>query len=160
MAINTAALYSNSTVELSLGEVSTPADTNTSKQISASAPALSLYPESNLPDYVDHPDGCVPLKIDSITYENKQIRVSEADIDQLRPILGTSNCSVTITEYRSTSAPDYANKWTSQARENAVLNYLIQSGTKFRDQSVLGFGGTDQFGPDQASNRRVVVEVK
>jgi hypothetical protein len=39
------------------------------------------------------------------------------------------------------------------------LNYLRRNGLQYRKATAAGGGATEQFGPDPAANRRVVITV-
>ncbi|MBU1314774.1 MAG: OmpA family protein [Alphaproteobacteria bacterium] len=80
----------------------------------------------------------------------------KADIDAL---MLDSNCRISVIGFSSTSGRASVNKMLSEARAEAVSQYLSTRGS-FRSLEATGAGETDQFGSDQAMNRKVVIEVR
>lgn len=95
-------------------------------------------------------------------YANGVYQPTEEQNAELAPILNRAkegDCSVTIRGYASTSGPEDANQRVSEVRAKAVLEYLVQNGASFTSTDVAGVGETEEFGPSQADNRRVTVQL-
>lgn len=65
--------------------------------------------------------------------------------------------SFNVVGYASTEGDDRANQLLSERRARSVAAYLIGRGVPATSLIVIGAGETTQFGPDLASNRRVVI---
>ena len=73
--------------------------------------------------------------------------------------IGARQCNVTVTGYSSKQGTIASNALFAIERAQNSLRYLQQKGVKFIKASATGVGATDEFGPDFASNRRVVITV-
>jgi outer membrane protein OmpA-like peptidoglycan-associated protein len=80
-------------------------------------------------------------------------------LDQVAADIGQRQCNVTVTGYSSKQGSIAANALFAIERAQNSLHYLQQKGVKFIKASASGVGATDEFGPDFASNRRVVITV-
>jgi outer membrane protein OmpA-like peptidoglycan-associated protein len=80
-------------------------------------------------------------------------------LDQIAADIGQRQCNVTVTGYSSKQGSIAANALFAIERAQNSLQYLQQKGVKFVKASAAGVGATDEFGPDFASNRRVVITV-
>jgi outer membrane protein OmpA-like peptidoglycan-associated protein len=80
-------------------------------------------------------------------------------LDQVAADIGRRQCNVTVTGYSSKQGSIAANALFAIERAQNSLHYLQQKGVKFVKASATGVGATDEFGPDFASNRRVVITV-
>lgn len=80
-------------------------------------------------------------------------------LNQVAEDIGERQCNVTVTGYSSKQGSIAANALFAIERAQNSLTYLRQKGVKFIKASATGVGATDEFGPDFASNRRVVITV-
>ena len=80
-------------------------------------------------------------------------------LDQIAADIGNRQCNVTVTGYSSKQGTIASNALFAIERAQNSLRYLQQRGVKFIKASATGVGATDEFGPDFASNRRVVITV-
>jgi outer membrane protein OmpA-like peptidoglycan-associated protein len=80
-------------------------------------------------------------------------------LDQIAADIGDRQCNVTVTGYSSKQGTIASNALFAIERAQNSLHYLQQKGVKFIKASATGVGATDEFGPDFASNRRVVITV-
>ena len=80
-------------------------------------------------------------------------------LDQVAADIGERQCNVTVTGYSSKQGTIASNALFAVERAQNSLRYLQQKGVKFIKASATGVGATDEFGPDFASNRRVVITV-
>ena len=80
-------------------------------------------------------------------------------LDQVAADIGERQCNVTVTGYSSKQGSIASNALFAIERAQNSLRYLQQKGVKFIKASATGVGATDEFGPDFASNRRVVITV-
>ena len=80
-------------------------------------------------------------------------------LDQVAADIGERQCNVTVTGYSSKQGSIASNALFAIERAQNSLQYLQQKGVKFIKASATGVGATDEFGPDFASNRRVVITV-
>lgn len=80
-------------------------------------------------------------------------------LDQVAGDIGERQCNVTVTGYSSKQGSIAANALFAIERAQNSLRYLQQKGVRFIKASATGVGATDEFGPDFASNRRVVITV-
>jgi outer membrane protein OmpA-like peptidoglycan-associated protein len=80
-------------------------------------------------------------------------------LDQVAADIGARQCNVTVTGYSSKQGTIASNALFAIERAQNSLRYLQQKGVKFIKASATGVGATDEFGPDFASNRRVVITV-
>jgi outer membrane protein OmpA-like peptidoglycan-associated protein len=80
-------------------------------------------------------------------------------LDQVAADIGQRQCNVTVTGYSSKQGTIASNALFAIERAQNSLHYLQQKGVKFIKASATGVGATDEFGPDFASNRRVVITV-
>jgi outer membrane protein OmpA-like peptidoglycan-associated protein len=80
-------------------------------------------------------------------------------LDQVAADIGARQCNVTVTGYSSKQGSIASNALFAIERAQNSLHYLQQKGVKFIKASATGVGATDEFGPDFASNRRVVITV-
>ncbi|MEO7222163.1 MAG: carbohydrate-binding domain-containing protein [Devosia sp.] len=80
-------------------------------------------------------------------------------LDQIAADIGQRQCNVTVTGYSSKQGSIAANALFAIEGAQNSLHYLQQKGVKFVKASAAGVGATDEFGPDFASNRRVVITV-
>ncbi len=80
-------------------------------------------------------------------------------LDQVVGDIGERQCNVTVTGYSSKQGSTASNALFAIERAQNALRYLQQNGVKFIEASATGVGATDEFGPDFASNRRVVITV-
>lgn len=80
-------------------------------------------------------------------------------LDQVAADIGQRQCNVTVTGYSSKQGTIASNALFAIERAQNSLHYLQQKGVKFTKASATGVGATDEFGPDFASNRRVVITV-
>jgi outer membrane protein OmpA-like peptidoglycan-associated protein len=80
-------------------------------------------------------------------------------LDQIAADIGDRQCNVTVTGYSSKQGTIASNALFAIERAQNSLRYLQQRGVKFIKASATGVGATDEFGPDFASNRRVVITV-
>jgi outer membrane protein OmpA-like peptidoglycan-associated protein len=80
----------------------------------------------------------------------------------LAPILaaGAGDCSVVIAGYASVTGSPEFNLQIAEARARSVLEALVAGGASFAESRVVALGGTEEFGPDEEANRRVVVRVE
>lgn len=96
-------------------------------------------------------------------FPNAGTALGEADAAQLSKLaesLAGEVCTVTVTGYASTRGDEGANLTVSAGRATAVYDALQGLDVDLSKAAQGGAGETDQFGPDQADNRRVVVDVK
>ena len=80
-------------------------------------------------------------------------------LDQVAADIGERQCNVTVTGYSSKQGTIASNALFAIERAQNSLRYLQRKGVKFIEASATGVGATDEFGPDFASNRRVVITV-
>jgi len=80
-------------------------------------------------------------------------------LNQVAADIGMRQCNVTVTGYSSKQGTIASNALFAIERAQNSLRYLQQKGVKFIKASATGVGATDEFGPDFASNRRVVITV-
>lgn len=80
-------------------------------------------------------------------------------LDQVVADIGERQCNVTVTGYSSKQGATASNALFAIERAQNSLRYLQEKGVKFIKASASGVGATDEFGPDFASNRRVVITV-
>ena len=80
-------------------------------------------------------------------------------LDQIAADIGDRQCNVPVTGYSSKQGTIATNALFAIERAQNSLRYLQQKGVKFIKASATGVGATDEFGPDFASNRRVVITV-
>jgi len=80
-------------------------------------------------------------------------------LDQVAADIGERQCNVTVTGYSSKQGSIASNALFAIERAQNSLQYLQRKGVKFIKASATGVGATDEFGPDFASNRRVVITV-
>lgn len=80
-------------------------------------------------------------------------------LDQVAADIGDRQCNVTVTGYSSKVGPIASNALFAIERAQNALRYLEDHGVKYVKASATGVGATDEFGPDPASNRRVVITV-
>ena len=80
-------------------------------------------------------------------------------LDQVAGDIGQRQCNVTVTGYSSKQGSIASNALFAIERAQNSLRYLQEKGVKFIKASATGVGATDEFGPDFASNRRVVITV-
>ncbi len=80
-------------------------------------------------------------------------------LNQVAEDIGERQCNVTVTGYSSKQGSIAANALFAIERAQNSLTYLRQKGVRFIKASATGVGATDEFGPDFASNRRVVITV-
>jgi len=83
----------------------------------------------------------------------------EARLKQIIEDIGPQKCKVLVTGYSSKQGNHATNALFAIERAQNVLAYLKKSGLSFERATAAGGGATDQFGPDFASNRRVVISV-
>jgi len=81
-------------------------------------------------------------------------------LDQVAADIGSRECNVTVTGYSSKEGSIASNALFAVERAQNSLAYLREKGVRFNQASATGVGATDEFGPDFASNRRVVITVK
>lgn len=92
-------------------------------------------------------------------YTSGVVNLSPSQQELLAPTLQTENCKLTVTGYSSTSGPTLLNEQVALNRAQAVLDFLIRQGVSFTEQEAVSAGETNEFGPTQADNRRVVVQL-
>lgn len=80
-------------------------------------------------------------------------------LDQVVADLGGRECKVTVTGYSSKHGVIASNALFAIERAQNSLRYLQEHGVKFAQAIATGGGGTDQFGPDDSLNRRVVITI-
>jgi outer membrane protein OmpA-like peptidoglycan-associated protein len=80
-------------------------------------------------------------------------------LDQVAADIGDRECNVTVTGYSSKEGAIASNALFAVERAQNSLAYLREKGVRFNKASATGVGATDEFGPDFASNRRVVITV-
>jgi outer membrane protein OmpA-like peptidoglycan-associated protein len=80
-------------------------------------------------------------------------------LNQVASDIGKRQCNVTVTGYSSKQGSIAANALFAIERAQNSLRYLQDKGVRFIKASATGVGATDEFGPDFASNRRVVITV-
>jgi outer membrane protein OmpA-like peptidoglycan-associated protein len=80
-------------------------------------------------------------------------------LNQVAADIGDRQCNVTVTGYSSKQGSIAANALFAIERAQNSLRYLQEKGVKFVKASATGVGATDEFGPDFATNRRVVITV-
>ena len=80
-------------------------------------------------------------------------------LDQIIEDIGDERCRVLVTGYSSTLGPHATNALFAVERAQNVLAYLKANGLQFYRATAAGGGGTEQFGPTPAENRRVVITV-
>ncbi|MEO6015012.1 MAG: carbohydrate-binding domain-containing protein [Devosia sp.] len=80
-------------------------------------------------------------------------------LNQVAADIGHRQCNVTVTGYSSKQGSTASNALFAVERAQNSLKYLQQRGVRFVKASAAGVGATDEFGPDFASNRRVVITV-
>ena len=80
-------------------------------------------------------------------------------LDQVAADIGSRECNVTVTGYSSKEGSIASNALFAVERAQNSLAYLREKGVRFNKASATGVGATDEFGPDFASNRRVVITV-
>jgi outer membrane protein OmpA-like peptidoglycan-associated protein len=80
-------------------------------------------------------------------------------LDQVAGDIGERQCNVTVTGYSSREGSIASNALFAIERAQNSLNYLREKGVKFIKATATGVGATDEFGPDFAANRRVVITV-
>jgi hypothetical protein len=102
---------------------------------------------------------CEPERMIIVGYTNGQVALSGEQETRLQSLKGSPGCHATITGYSSTRGYGSANITISQERAHRVWNYIAARGLRFRTHEIEGFGATDKFGPAQADNRRVVIDI-
>lgn len=80
-------------------------------------------------------------------------------LDQVVADIGARQCNVTVTGYSSKQGSIASNALFAIERAQNALRYMQERGVRFIKASATGVGATDEFGPDFASNRRVVITV-
>jgi outer membrane protein OmpA-like peptidoglycan-associated protein len=80
-------------------------------------------------------------------------------LDQVAADIGGRECNVTVTGYSSKEGAIASNALFAVERAQNSLSYLREKGVRFAQATATGVGATDAFGPDFASNRRVVITV-
>ena len=101
---------------------------------------------------------CVPVTVEVDGFDSALVELTDAQKTEIDAATMSEACDLVVTGYASTFGPEDVNSRVSEARANAVLAYLMDSGVSYLSTEVVAYGETDQFGPDQASNRRVVVQ--
>ena len=90
---------------------------------------------------------------------NDLTRRLEMRLDQIIEDIGEEECRVLVTGYSSTVGGYATNALFAVERAQNVLTYLKRNGLRYRKATAAGGGATEQFGPDPAANRRVVITV-
>lgn len=80
-------------------------------------------------------------------------------LDQIIEDIGNERCRILVTGYSSRQGDFATNALFAVERAQNVLRYLRESGLRYQKATATGAGATDQFGPDFAANRRVVITV-
>jgi len=80
-------------------------------------------------------------------------------LDQVVADLSERHCKVLVTGYSSKHGVIASNALFAIERAQNSLRYLQEHGVKFAAAIATGGGATDQFGPDDALNRRVVITI-
>jgi outer membrane protein OmpA-like peptidoglycan-associated protein len=80
-------------------------------------------------------------------------------LDQVAADLAERHCKVLVTGYSSKHGVIASNALFAIERAQNSLRYLQEHGVKFAAAIATGAGATDQFGPDDALNRRVVITI-
>jgi outer membrane protein OmpA-like peptidoglycan-associated protein len=80
-------------------------------------------------------------------------------LDQVVADLGDRHCKVEVTGYSSKHGVIASNALFAIERAQNSLHYLQEHGVKFAQAIATGGGATDQFGPDDSLNRRVVITI-
>ena len=83
----------------------------------------------------------------------------EARLKQIIEDIGPEKCKVLVTGYSSMQGNHATNALFAIERAQNVLAYLKQAGLSFERATATGGGATEQFGPEFAVNRRVVISV-
>lgn len=88
--------------------------------------------------------------------------IAGIDLQGLGPIIAASQsgaCSVTITGYADASGSEISNRRITAARSAAVLDELIANGARFPSANIVATDGTDTIDANEASNRRVTIQL-
>jgi outer membrane protein OmpA-like peptidoglycan-associated protein len=80
-------------------------------------------------------------------------------LDQVVADIGDRHCKVQVTGYSSKHGVIASNALFAIERAQNSLRYLEEHGVKFAAAIATGGGATDQFGPDDSLNRRVVITI-
>jgi outer membrane protein OmpA-like peptidoglycan-associated protein len=143
------------------------AETAGTEQAEAVAPAVpettevaDPAAEAPAPMDVQTEPVCETASIAIVGFQNGDLQLSDDQKTQISGFEFADSCSVSVTGFSSTSGGSNVNQRISEARANAVADYLAEISDITSDIVVVGQGETDQFGVDQASNRRVVIEAK
>jgi OOP family OmpA-OmpF porin len=84
------------------------------------------------------------------------LEASFADLDAAAALLdGVQDVTIEVQGYTDIEGPADANLTLSQNRAEAVREYLVNAGVDAGILTATGFGETEQFGDDLASNRLV-----
>ncbi|KEQ04742.1 OmpA family protein [Pseudorhizobium pelagicum] len=100
---------------------------------------------------------CEALTVSVTGYSNGLATISDAQRALLAEFLGQKNCQIKVVGYSSTVGSEAANKRLASQRAEVVADYLVSAGVSRDRVLTLGEGETEQFGPAQGDNRRVVV---
>ncbi len=120
--------------------------------------AESAAPVAEMPE-VEPALACGPA-VTVTGFANNAVTLTAAQQAILSEALDSlAGCSLVVTGYSSQAGSDALNQAVSEARAQAVADYLAGSDTPPEAVEVVGFGSTAQFDGGAAGNRRVVVEV-
>jgi len=100
---------------------------------------------------------CEALTVSVTGYSNGLATINDAQRAVLAEVSEQKNCQITVVGYSSTVGSEAANKWLASQRAEVVADYLVSAGVSRDRVLTVGEGETEQFGPAQGDNRRVVV---
>ncbi len=85
-------------------------------------------------------------------------------LDRAAAVLADNDAAIDVQGYTDVSGPELTNLTLSQARADAVLEYLVSKGVAAENLTSTGYGETTEFGEGQsaealAKNRRVRFEL-
>jgi outer membrane protein OmpA-like peptidoglycan-associated protein len=163
-------LYTNTEVTLNLQEHMNSEEAELTEGEVTPLPIESAQTETDIPVTTgkvetkteepvaaERPENC-STTVEVTGFSSGVVNLSADQQALLAPVLDAKNCSVTVTGYSSTSGPAGINEQVALDRAQVILDYLVQQGVMFQAQEAVSGGETTEFGPEQADNRRVVVQ--
>lgn len=127
----------------------------------ATPPAEAAAPAEAVPEAAAAPTCATEASVVLMDFANGESYVTSASAQQLNAFLkglNVDNCKLEIVGYSSPGGSADINKVVSQARADAVLDFIKRKQLGFASVSAVGEGATTQFG-DATQNRRVIVTV-
>ena len=105
---------------------------------------------------------CAVAALDITGFAKGSLAIPEAEIASLDTFLAglpDGNCSIEVTSYSSTVGDVELDLIVAEGRAVFVLNYLKQHGASFLKETIVSFEKTNQFGPAEEANQRVILTV-